>query len=53
MREPYGRTVWPAMPALCVKLHSPDTDRTSESLLASVDTGADATVNRLRAQRDR
>ncbi|HEY4691555.1 MAG TPA: hypothetical protein VIK33_19765 [Anaerolineae bacterium] len=44
MREPYSRNVRPAMPALRVKLYSPDTDRTTESLLALVDTGADATI---------
>ena len=44
MREPYSRNVRPAMPALRVKLYSSDTDRTTEPLLALVDTGADATI---------
>jgi predicted aspartyl protease len=44
MSEPYSRSVRPAMPALHVRLYSSDTDRTTELLLALVDTGADATI---------
>jgi predicted aspartyl protease len=44
MSEPYSRSVQPAMSALHVRLYSSDTDRTTEPLLALVDTGADATI---------
>ncbi len=44
MSEPYSRRVRPEMPALHVRLYSSDTDRTTEPLLALVDTGADATI---------
>jgi predicted aspartyl protease len=44
MSEAYSRSVRPAMPAFHVQLHSPETERSTESLLALVDTGADATI---------
>ena len=44
MSEAYSRSARPAMPALHVRLYSSDTERSTESLSALVDTGADATI---------
>jgi len=44
MSEAYSRSARPAMPALHVRLYSSDTERSTESLPALVDTGADATI---------
>ena len=44
MSEAYSRKYQPSMPALRIQLHSAEASRTTDSLIALVDTGADATI---------